>query len=145
MKHNKTISLFSVSFKQGFTSPNLPIATFYQGDKEINFILDSGSDNNLINSSCLDQFKHAMHEKNESTTFRLSGVGGTQETSMCTLSFGCEEESYTANFLVTNLKDTFDGLKREHGIPIHGILGAKFLVQHNIILDFNKLEAYNKK
>ena len=42
-----------VSFKQGFISPKIPIATFHQGDKELVLLLDTGSDKNVIVPFCL--------------------------------------------------------------------------------------------
>ena len=42
MEKNKSKSLLSFSFAQGFTSPNIPIATFCQDNKELNFIIDTG-------------------------------------------------------------------------------------------------------
>ena len=78
MNKNKGISLFTVSFKQGFISPKIPIATFHQGDKELVLLLDTGSDKNVIDANALEQFTHRMHEDDEDPTTHLSGVGGTQ-------------------------------------------------------------------
>ena len=143
MSKNDNISLFAVSFKQGFTSPNIPIATFYQGDKKLNLLLDSGSDKNVIDALALQQFQHEKIDNTEHVQ-TLSGVGGTQEVSMCTLSFGCEEEKYVAEFLVTDLRPAFDLIDKEHCIVLHGILGASFLRDNNIVLDFKNLSAYNR-
>lgn len=143
MDNNKNISLFAVSFKQGFVSPNIPIATFHQGDKDITFILDSGSDNNVIDSEAVKGFVHKKVESNDA--IHLSGVGGSKDTEKCSLSFECEEETYTTDFLITDIKDAFELIKKEHGFTLHGILGSNFLREHNIILDFKNLAAYNKQ
>ena len=141
-KKNAT-SFFSVSFSQGFISPNLPIVTFYQGDKELVFILDSGSDNNLIDQNILHQFRHTMLERREDDLTHLSGVGGNIPVSYCTMSFGCEDESYTEEFLVVDLKKSFDVIRRNHCMIIHGLLGSNFLKKNHIVLDFKTLTAYN--
>ena len=137
-----SISLFTVSFKQGFVSPNIPIATFQQGDKKIVFLLDTGSENNVINKEALSYIKHEVKEGALTT---LSGVGGTKEVSHCSISFMCDGEEYTADFLVTDLKEAFDMIEREHGITIHGIIGSVFLRENNVILDFKNLAAYSKQ
>jgi len=139
----KNISLFTVSFRQGFISPNLPIATFYQEDKKIVFLLDSGSDKNVIDSNAIKLFEHKVKDDAEET--HLSGVGGTQKVYTASLAFGTKDEKYTADFLVTDLKETFDLIEKEHGIAIHGIIGSSFLREHHVVLDFKNLAAYSKQ
>lgn len=144
MAKKNNISLFTVSFKQGFISPNVPIATFMQDDKEINFLLDTGSDNNIIDVNALKQFKHEMLEDNDGKV-NLTGVGGNQQVSGCKLTFSCSGENYTQNFLVADMKDAFGLIKKDHCITIHGILGSVFLREHRIVLDFKNLAAYSNK
>jgi hypothetical protein len=91
MKNNNSFLAFS--FSKGFTSPNLPIATFYQGDKELNFIIDTGSDDNIINKDALKEIKYEMVEHNGT----LAGVGGVFEVNACNVSFQLEKETFTAN------------------------------------------------
>ena len=40
MKNSNNKAFIAISFAQGFMSPNIPIATFSQGDVELNFIID---------------------------------------------------------------------------------------------------------
>jgi predicted aspartyl protease len=139
-KSNK--SFLSFSFSQGFVSPNIPIATFYQGDKELHFIVDTGSDNNVINRDTLNDIKYEMIEHNGT----LAGVGGVYQVEACKIQFQLEDEEFTAKFLISdNLKEAFDAIRKEHAICIHGMLGSRFLMENNIILDFNSMTAYNKK
>lgn len=142
MRKNKNISLFAVSFRQGFISPNIPIATFNQGDKEITFLLDTGSDNNVINKGALDYVEHTMIEGGDKTT--LSGVNGTTEVEHCSIKFTCEDENYEANFLVADLDEAFGTIRKGHCITIHGILGSVFLRENNVVLDFKTLSAYSR-
>ena len=73
MNKKNNISLFAVSFSQGFISPNIPIATFQQGSKDIVFLLDTGSDNNVINKEALEYVEHEMYDTSDRVT-TLSGV-----------------------------------------------------------------------
>ena len=142
MRKNKNISLFAVSFRQGFISPNIPIATFNQGDKEITFLLDTGSDNNVINKGALGYVEHTMIERGDKTT--LSGVNGTTEVEHCSIKFSCEDENYEADFLVADLDEAFGTIRKGHCITIHGILGSVFLRENNVVLDFKTLSAYSR-
>ena len=139
---NNNLSLFTVSFKQGFVSPNVPIATFYQGDKKLNFLLDSGSENNVIDKKTLVGINYKILEGISTT---LTGVGGTSNTEICELTFKCDKEEYTEEFLVTDLSQAFGMIEDCHSIILHGIIGSTFLRKNNIILDFKNLAAYSKK
>lgn len=141
MKTSKNKSLLSFSFSQGFTSPNIPIATFKQGDKELNFIIDTGSDDNVINRESLKEIEHEMVEHNGT----LAGVGGVFNVEACNITFQHEGDTFTTKFLIADhLQQAFDDIRRAHAIPLHGMLGSKFLMQNNIVLDFNNMVAYNK-
>lgn len=140
MNKNINSSFISFSFK-GFSSPNIPIATFYQDDKELNFIIDTGSDDNVINKSALENIKYEEVE-HEGT---LAGVGGVYNVKACNISFMHGNEKFTAKFLISdNLQEAFNSIKDAHAIVLHGMLGSKFLMKNHIVLDFNNMLAYNK-
>ena len=143
MDKTNNISLFAVSFKQGFISPNVPIATFYQGEKRLNFLLDTGSDKNVVNAKILNEIEHMPIETN-GTKNTLTGVGGQQEVKIHNISFSCDGKKYTANFLAADLTEAFGLIENEHSIVLHGIIGSTFLREHKIVLDFTKLTAYSK-
>jgi len=142
MKKNNNKSFLSFSLAKGFSSPNIPIATFYQGDKELNFIIDTGSDDNVINKEALPEVKYEKSDYKGT----LSGVGGVYEVNGCNITFTHEDETFTGMFIISDtLKEAFDNMRRCHGIQLHGMLGSKFLRENNIVLDFNNLIAYNKQ
>lgn len=142
MTNNKSISLFSVSFKKGFVAPNIPIATVKHEDLELNFILDTGSDRNSIDSNIVD--KLLTGEAKDKTAIKLTGVGGHQEVKSCSLEFQCGDKSYKADFLITDFKEPFSAIYEEHGIQLHGIIGSQFLKENNVVLDFQNLAAYSR-
>lgn len=138
-KNNK--SFLSFSFSKGFMSPNIPIATFYQDGKELNFIIDTGSDDNIISKEALEfiQYEKVEHKGT------LAGVGGIYEVEACNITFQHEGESFTAKFLISDsLKEAFDNLRKAHAIPLHGMIGSEFLMKNHIVLDFTNFTAYNK-
>lgn len=141
MNKNNHNSFLSFSFSKGFVSPNIPIATFYQGDKELNFIIDTGSDDNVINREALADIKYDMISHKGT----LAGVGGVYEVEACNISFQHEGEDFTAKFLISDhLQQAFDDIRKAHAIPLHGMLGSKFLADNKIVLDFTSLMAFSK-
>lgn len=139
---DKNKSFLSFSFSKGFTSPNLPIATFYQGEQELNFIIDTGSDDNVICKEALKEVKYEM-VKHDGT---LAGVGGVFKVEACNIAFQLDGDNFVAKFIISDsLKEAFDNIRKAHAIHLHGMLGSKFLMQNNIVLDFNNMIAYNKK
>ena len=138
---NKNNTFLSISLHKGFTSPNIPIVTFYQEEKELNFIIDTGSDDNVISNEALNDIQYEMLEHQGT----LAGVGGIYEVKACNVSFTHENESFTAKFLISDtLKDAFDNIRKVHAISLHGMLGSKFLREKGMVLDFKNLMAYNK-
>ena len=140
MENNK--SFLSFDLNRGFTSPNLPIATFYQGDIELNFIIDTGSDDNIISSDALLKLKHEILDSEKP----LATAKGMDTVKTCRLTFQDGSETFTSNFLISDhLKESFDKIHEWNVVRIHGMIGSKFLREHNIVLDFSNMKAYNKK
>ena len=140
-KNSNSKSLLSLSFSPGFKSPNIPIATFHQGDQDLNFIIDTGSDDNVINRKALENIKYDKVEYNGT----LAGIGGVFQVEACDISFQYQNETFTDRFIIADhLQQAFDDIRKAHAISLHGMLGSKFLMQNNIVLDFNNMIAYNK-
>ncbi len=142
MNKTNNKSLLAISFSQGFTSPNIPIASFTQGDKQLYFIIDTGSDKNLINSSALADLEYEEHELPNKQL--ITGVGGTKEVSACKINFEGGKVNYSTVFLVADLDAPFEMIREAHGIQLHGMLGSIFLKENNLIIDFNNLMLYSK-
>lgn len=143
-RKQNTLSLFTASFRQGFTSPNVPLVTVQQGDKELIFLLDSGSEHNVIDKSALKGIEHTVL-KDDSMPNTLSGVGGVMEVGACTITFKCSDKEYTENFLVNDLSEALKMLKNTTGVIMHGIIGSQFMMKNKIVLDYQNLMAYSKK
>ena len=142
MNKKNNISLFTVSFKQGFIPPRIPIATFYQEGKKLNFLLDSGSDKNVLDSRILEEVKY---EDVEGESVNLTGVGGVTQVKTCKVAFTCDSKEYTEEFLITDLSKAFGLIEQEHCITLHGIIGSTFMRKNNIVMDFQNLVAYTKE
>ena len=142
MNKKNNISLFTVSFKQGFIPPRIPIATFYQDGKKLNFLLDSGSDKNVLDNRILKEVKY---EDVEGESVNLTGVGGVTQVNTCRIAFTCDNKEYVEDFLVTDLSEAFGLIEQDHCITLHGIIGSTFMRKNNIVMDFQNLVAYTKE
>lgn len=139
MDKNKSFLAFNLS--RGFTPANLPIASFYQGDTELNFIIDTGSDNNVICSDILPHIEHTILDGEE----MFATAGGLQKVKKATIKFQYGSETFTSVFNIVDLKESFDKIHEWNAVRLHGMIGSKFLMENNIVLDFNNMVAYNKK
>lgn len=142
---NNSVPQFNVvSFKKGFIAPNIPIVTLLQGEKSYQFLLDTGSDESIINKAALADMEYT--KKEEGNKHRLTGFGGSSEDlSLCEMTLQYKDLNITETFLVADLTESFIAIEQEHGIHLTGMLGSKCLRKNRFILDFNQLIAYNEK
>lgn len=132
-----------IPFGQGFYLTELPVCTFHQGDKLFNFLLDTGSNNNLINA----EIKNLLLCQDTEAVSTITGAGGNIEgqspVSQLTISY--KGQDFTDYFVVADLSEVFGKIKRENGVTVHGIIGSKFFHKYQYVLDFQELIAYSKK
>lgn len=136
-KKNKT----KMSFKEAMDLASLPVVTFYRGNNKYNFLLDTGSDNSVINKSVFDTLK------NTTIVAKSTTVGMTGEEVACEIAqidFYYREDRFVSEFSVHDMEQAFSFLKRETGVQIHGILGSRFFEEYKYVLDFKDLIAYRR-
>ena len=131
-----------IDFSAGFNLTDLPIVTFTQGDEKLNFLLDTGSNKSLINSSVVKKLQHVML-KSDSSMFGVDGNYTKVETAVISIFYNGEE--YANDFMISNLDKPFTNIKKESGVTIHGILGNNFFVRNKSILNFEEMRAYFQK
>jgi predicted aspartyl protease len=131
-----------MSFKEAMDLVELPVVTFYNGNTKLNFLLDTGANQNVVNSHILDSLKYKKIEGNGS----IFGMEGTAvEVDYISMEFVYNNNLYTSTFQVVDMQEAFDRVKQESGVQIHGILGSLFFQEYEYILDFQSLVAYSKK
>lgn len=131
-----------MSFRQGYYLTELPVCTFFQGNKKINFLLDTGSNNNLIDKHILPKINHKELQGNT----HLYGLeGNTQVIPVCSITISYEEKDFEDAFMVADLSSVFSRIKQESGVNLHGIIGSNFFHKYQYVLDFKTLIAYSKK
>lgn len=131
-----------ISFKQGFDLTELPIVTLYQGDKKLNFLLDTGSNNSIIDKNIVDQLN--TYEINaKSNIFGMNGI--KQTVNVCGLTLSYKDVKYDYYYLICDMAEAFGEIKKSSGVTLHGIIGSKFFNEFKYVLDFDELIAYNKR
>lgn len=138
----RKINNTSISFKESMDLTELPVVTFYNGDKKLNFLLDTGSNDSHINSSILSSLEYRELEGIEKS-FVCAG-GEATSNKMCEMEITYKNQRFVDTFCITDLDTPFETIKKEDGVQIHGILGSKFFERYKYVLDFGELIAYTK-
>ena len=131
--------------RYGSQEYDLPIIKVKLGDKTVNFIVDSGSEANIISEDYYKSNKNYF-EVVGTTDYILSTMD--TETPM--------KGKFVQTILDDSVKVTFTTMESinnmlanvatKQGIAIKGILGVKFLYDNNVVIDFaNKKVITNFK
>ena len=132
----------TMSFREAMDLVELPIITFYNNDKKLNFLLDTGSDLSYINKSILPSLEYKKIDESRNI---ISVGGNTQSLGCCDMTVTYKNKKFIDRFYISDLDEAFGVIKAETGVQIHGILGSKFFAKYKYILDFESLIAYSKK
>lgn len=132
----------AMSFQNSMDLAELPVVTFRQGDKKINFLLDTGSNNCVIDSNILKNIDHKM--LNIETNI-LGIEGNAQKTGVCTIKMTYKDKEYEYPYVIQDMSAAFDSIKKETGVTVNGMLGSKFFNKFKYVLDFDELIAYSKE
>ena len=132
-----------MSFKESLDLIELPIVTFYQGNKKLNFMLDSGSNLSIIDINAVNNLKLEYVKLNKVNS--ILGINGeTRDAGFVNMKFSYKHINFDYDFQYLDLSNVVNSLKQD-GVTIHGILGNQFFIKYKYVLDFNDLIAYSKK
>lgn len=131
-----------ISFKEAMDLVELPVVTFYNGDKKLNFLLDTGSNVSYINSSIIPLL---VHEKTDKEMNTIGIEGNKVSNQFCKMSVTYKNQVFEEEFSIADLDEAFNVVKQESGVQIHGILGSLFFQKYKYVFDFASLIAYSKK
>lgn len=132
-----------ISFKEALDLTELPVVTFIGNEKKLNFLIDTGANNSIINESVVNSMK-LNTETFEGIETNTAG-GNIVLNKVVNLEIKYDDRRiYNECFLVANLDEAFSSIKGDTGVTIHGILGNKFFANHKYIIDFDALALYIK-
>lgn len=135
---NKT----KMSFMESMDLTGLPIVTFLIDNKKYNFLLDTGANYSVINSSLIDDITHTKIDKQSSV---IGMEGNAVISNFIDIILTYKNKKFQESFQVINMDSAFNKIKKESGVAICGILGSEFFRRYNYILDFKELIVYSKK
>lgn len=133
----------SMSFKEAMDLVELPVITFYNGNTKLNFLLDTGSNKNIINNVVLESLNYKKIDEDGIPVIGFNGTASIAES--IEMDFNYKDKIYSSNFQVLDMQEAFSQVKAETGVQIHGILGSLFFQEYGYVLDFESLVAYSKK
>ena len=130
-------------FSYGLQKTGLPLIVIEINKQNLCFLLDTGSNKNLIDQRVYEFFKEQVETVGSSTILGLEG--NKLDTPIVKLSFNFEDHSYSTNFNVFDSSSAFGAIEKESDIQVHGILGNEFFIENEWVLDFDKLMVYSVK
>lgn len=130
-----------ISFRESMDLVELPIVTFMNNGRKLNFLLDTGASYSSINEAALEGLSYVDTGE---TGFGI-GIEGTvkEDRGYIRMDVGYRSQSYEDDFQVVDLSQAFGMIKQECGINLHGILGSTFFQKYRYVLNFDELVAYS--
>ena len=129
-----------MSFRETVDLTGLPIVTFKQGENKFNFVLDTGAYSSIIDSRVLDKLQYTKLE-GKSVGYGVDGVEHHMDRVGIVLTY--KDKNYSDAFRVLDMTASFDALKRDYGVTIHGLLSSAFFERYKYVLNYNELVAYS--
>lgn len=122
----------------GLEKAGLPLIVTTEQPKNLCFLIDTGSTENIIFQFVYTHFQDLFPriEGNKG----IMGIDGKMKESFSVnaqLSF--DDLHYSAPFAILEATDAIHQVYSETGVQIHGILGIPFLIDNGCIIDFNNL------
>lgn len=128
-----------ISFREAMDLVELPVITFYNGDRKINFLLDTGSNISYLNKSVVSSL--VVESTGEESN--IIGIEGNKvNCKICKMIIRRKNQEFEEEFSIADLDKAFRIVKEESGVQIHGILGSRFFEKYKYVLDFKDYIAY---
>ena len=130
-----------MSFRESLDLTELPVVTFYSGNKKFNMLLDTGSSECVISKEYLNEIWYKETDKKKEM-FGMEGEVVINPIISTIISYSGLK--FDVEFLAADMTQAFNLVKQESGVTIHGILGSNFFTRYKYVLDFDKLMFYKK-
>lgn len=133
--------IFPIHF--GLEKAGLPLILTTDNPKNLCFLIDTGSTNNVIFNFVYQHFKDYFTLTTDSQS--IMGIDGSlKPTIIINADLQFDDLRYKASFAVLEANDAITQVQAETGIQIHGVLGIPFLMENKCLIDFDKLTIRNK-
>lgn len=136
----KKVSHSSMSFRETMDLCELPIVTFMNNGRKLNFLLDTGASKSVIHSGALEGLTYKSINKSGD----VYGMDGKRkDVSFINMSIGYRGKDYNEEFQSIDMGVPFSNLKADFGVNLHGILSSTFFQKYKYVLNFDELVAYS--
>ena len=130
-----------ISFRESMDLVQLPIVTFMNNGKKLNFLLDTGASYSSINEAALSGL---TYEETGEVGYGIGMEGVVREDrGYIKMLISYRGKEYDDEFQVVDLSSAFGAIKSEYGVTLHGILSNTFFQKYRYVLDFDELVAYS--
>lgn len=127
----------------GLEKAGLPLILTTENPRNLCFLIDTGSTENVIFNFVYQHLKEYFKETADEQN--IMGIDGSlQSTLIVNADLHFDDLSYNAPFAVLEANDAIQQVQAETGIQIHGVLGIPFLIENKCLIDFDKLTIQNK-
>lgn len=126
----------------GLERAGLPLILTTDNPKNLCFLIDTGSTNDVIFDFVYQHFKDYFTLTADSQS--IMGIDGSlKPTIIINADLQFDDLRYKASFAVLEANDAITQVQAETGIQIHGVLGTPFLVENKCLIDFDNLIIKN--
>lgn len=126
----------------GLEKAGLPLILTTDNPKNLCFLIDTGSTNDVIFDFVYEHFKDYFTQTAESKN--VMGIDGLlKPTIIVNADLQFDDLRYKAPFAVLEANDAIIQVQAETGIQIHGVLGIPFLMENKCLIDFDNLIIKN--
>ena len=138
-----------ICFADKFTLAEIPVIQIIIKDKILNFLVDTGANDNLINESVFNELFAG-----EEVEFKLKGdivgasgaISGVKDTS---IEFYIDTpfyiEKFKDTFSVMDFTEAFNGIENNTGVVLSGVLGSNFFKNNQWRIDYSEMVIWLKK
>lgn len=131
-----------LEFKRDFDNHKIPIIKLVFNDIKYNFLVDTGANINLINSSVFDTISEGKIEVKKNGFIQTASK--QENTNKAIIDFKYINKHFTEEFVLMDLDTTFASVLKTDGIQLHGVLGSDFFFKHRWSVDFDNMVIWTK-
>lgn len=126
----------------GLEKAGLPLILTTENPKNLCFLIDTGSTNDIIFDFVYQHFKDYFTPTSDS--HNIMGIDGSlKPTIIVNADLQFDDLRYEAPFVVLEAYDAINQVQAETGIQVHGVLGIPFLMENKCLIDFDNLIIKN--
>ena len=133
---------YSISFKKHFLKTKIPIINIKIENKYYPFILDSGSQMNILDFSFVESLPTELTDTISSSVTNIVGVSNSSQntTGILRLNLSLKRLKFSnVDFSICDLRKPFSSIEKGlNGQKIAGILGSPFFEENRWSIDFDK-------